>query len=184
MVRRNSSDVQTADGDVICVMISVPVSVPRRDTTVSCEESFCWLLEHVDMKLDSRCPANTATDDYPPTAFNSPRFPHRAKCLLKLALLLPAATPHMARRIPAPHIAPIRNPPGSAGLRQSKIMAQSLKTSADSLYILHSGSSDVPRRYAKKIVARRPVVSLRMVSSSAAVGVVDASPTPTPRMSC
>ena len=56
----------------------------------------------------------------------------------------------------------------------------SLKTSAASLYILHSGSSEVPSLCAKRIVAILPVLSWSTERRSAAVGEADASPTPTP----
>lgn len=69
---------------------------------------------------------------------------------------------------------------GNAGERQSSIIAVSLKTSAASLYILHSGSSEVPNLWAKTTVAMRPMLSWMMESSSAAVGEAEASPTPTP----
>jgi hypothetical protein len=61
-------------------------------------------------------------------------------------------------------------------------MAVSLKISATSRYILHSGSSDVPSLWANRIVAIRPIDSWITLRSSAAVGDADASPTPTPRV--
>jgi hypothetical protein len=69
---------------------------------------------------------------------------------------------------------------GNAGDRQSSTMAVSLKTSAASRYILHSGSSAVPRRCAKRIVAMRPIDSWSTDRSNAAVGEALESPTPTP----
>lgn len=59
-------------------------------------------------------------------------------------------------------------------------MAVSLKMSAASLYILHSGSRDVPNLCAKRMVAIRPIDSCTIDSRRAAVGDADASPTPTP----
>lgn len=59
-------------------------------------------------------------------------------------------------------------------------MAESLKMSAARRYILHSGSSDVPRRWAKRMVAMRPILSWRTESMSAAVGEAWLSPTPIP----
>ena len=118
------------------------------------------------------------------TAFNSPKFPHLAKCALRLALELPAATPHSARKTLEKLSKMTRGIFGSAGDRQSRIMAQSLKTSAASLYILHSGSREVPSLWAKRMVAIRPILSCRTDSKSAAVGEADASPTPTPGVRC
>lgn len=78
------------------------------------------------------------------TALSSPKFPHLAKCALKLALELPAATPQRARKM----LEKLRTSTlmgfGNAGERQSSIMAVSLKKSAASRYILHSGSRLVP----------------------------------------
>ena len=73
------------------------------------------------------------------TAFRSPIFPDFAKCALKVAFELPAATPHKALRTPESVRIPIRTGFGNAGDRQSNIMAESLNTSAANLYILHSG---------------------------------------------
>lgn len=78
------------------------------------------------------------------TAFNSPRFPHFAKCALRLAFELPAATPHKALRILEKLSRTTLRGLGKAGERQSRIMAASLKTSAANRYILHSGSRVVP----------------------------------------
>ena len=75
------------------------------------------------------------------TALSSPRFPHLAKCALKLALELPAATPHRALKTLEKLKSSTRIAFGSAGERQSSIMAASLNTSAARRYILHSGSS-------------------------------------------
>lgn len=69
---------------------------------------------------------------------------------------------------------------GKAGDKQSSTMAVSLKTSAASRYILHSGSRAVPRRCAKRIVAMRPVDSWSTERRSAEVGEAVESPTPTP----
>jgi hypothetical protein len=55
-----------------------------------------------------------------------------------------------------------------------------LNTSADSLYILHSGSRDVPSLCANRIVAIRPMLSWRTERRSAAVGEAWESPTPIP----
>jgi len=52
--------------------------------------------------------------------------------------------------------------------------------SARRRYRLHSGENEGPRRAAKAMVARRESVSWRMVRRRADVGVVVASPTPTP----
>lgn len=60
----------------------------------------------------------------------------------------------------------------------------SLKTSAASLYILHSGSSEVPSLWAKRIVAIRPILSWSTERRRAAVGDAEASPTPTPTKPC
>lgn len=60
----------------------------------------------------------------------SPRFPLRAKCALRLAFALPAATPHSARSALDPLSTTTRVGFGSAGDRQSRTMAQSLSTSA------------------------------------------------------
>lgn len=116
-----------------------------------------------------------------PTAFNSPRFPHLAKCALRLALELPAATPHSALKTLEKLSNNTRGTFGKAGDRQSKIIAESLKMSADSRYDLHSGSNAVPSLWAKRMVAMRPMLSCKTESSKAAVGDAVASPTPTPR---
>ena len=118
------------------------------------------------------------------TAFSSPKLPHLAKCALRLAFELPAATPHNARKTLEKLNKMTRGTFGSAGDKQSRIMAQSLKTSAASLYILHSGSRDVPSLWAKRMVAILPMLSCRTDSRSAAVGDADASPTPTPKIRC
>lgn len=116
------------------------------------------------------------------TALTSARFPQREKCALRLALELPPATPHRARRTPAVLRTVTRGAPaGIIGERQSRIIARSLKTSAASRYILHSGSRAVPTRCAKRIVAIRPEESWRICSSRAAVGEASALPTPTPK---
>ena len=93
------------------------------------------------------------------TAFSSPRFPHRAKCALRLALELPAATPHRARNALEKLKRITRGALGRVGDRQSSTMAASLKMSAANRYILHSCSSETPKRCAKTIVAIRPVLS-------------------------
>lgn len=118
------------------------------------------------------------------TAFNSPKLPHLAKCALKLAFELPAATPHRARKTLEKLSKMTRGIFGSAGDKQSRIMAQSLKTSAASLYILHSGSREVPSLWANRMVAIRPMLSCTTDNKSAAVGEADASPTPTPDIRC
>jgi hypothetical protein len=65
------------------------------------------------------------------TALSSAKFPHLAKCALRLALELPPATPHNARNTPAALRIDTRiTPAGTMGDRQSRIMAKSLKTSA------------------------------------------------------
>jgi hypothetical protein len=69
---------------------------------------------------------------------------------------------------------------GNAGERQSSIIAVSLKISAASRYILHSGSRLVPSLCAKRMVAILPALSCKTESSNAAVGDAEASPTPTP----
>ena len=114
------------------------------------------------------------------TALSSPKFPHLAKCALRLALELPAATPHKALSTLEKLNRSTLGAFGRAGLRQSSTIAVSLKTSAASLYILHSGSSEVPSLCAKRIVAILPMLSCNTDKSRAAVGEADASPTPTP----
>jgi hypothetical protein len=114
------------------------------------------------------------------TAFTSPKFPRRAKCPDKHPFVAPAQTPHRLRRILLPARTPTRMGLGKAGLRQSRIIATSLKTSASSRYILHSGSSAVPSRWAKSIVAIRPSESCRTERRRAEVGDAVLSPTPTP----
>ena len=59
-------------------------------------------------------------------------------------------------------------------------MAASLKMSAASRYILHSGSRDVPSLCAKRIVAIRPMLSCKTERRRAAVGEAWESPTPIP----
>jgi hypothetical protein len=61
-------------------------------------------------------------------------------------LELPAATAHKARRILEQLRITNLISLGNAGERQSKMKEVSLKRSAASRYILHSGSSDVPSR--------------------------------------
>ena len=93
------------------------------------------------------------------TAFSSPKFPHLAKCALKLAFALPAATPHKALKM----LDALNNSTlglrGRTGDKQSRSIAASLKMSAASRYILHSGSRAVPSLCAKRIVAIRPADS-------------------------
>lgn len=103
-----------------------------------------------------------------------------AKCALSDALLLPAATPHRDRRTLEKLRSNTRELLGKAGERQSRIIAASLKISASSRYILHSGSRDVPSRCANRIVAMRPMLSCRTERRSAAVGEAWLSPTPIP----
>jgi hypothetical protein len=114
------------------------------------------------------------------TAFSSPRFPCVAKWALNEALELPAATPHRERSTLDRLNNATLDTFGKAGDRQSKIIAASLNTSADSLYILHSGSRDVPSLCANRIVAIRPMLSWRTERRSAAVGEAWESPTPIP----
>jgi hypothetical protein len=95
-------------------------------------------------------------------------------------LELPAATPHKARRTLEKLRITTLTTFGKAGDRQSRIMAASLKISAASRYILHSGSNDVPSLWANKIVATRPALSWRTVRRIAAVVDAEASPTPMP----
>ena len=113
------------------------------------------------------------------TALSSPKLPHFAKCLLKLALLLPAATPQSALSTPAVVNADIIKGLGNAGLAQSNTMAVSLNMSAANRHILHSGSKASPNLCAKAIVARRPMESWSTERRRAAVGEAEASPTPT-----
>lgn len=115
-----------------------------------------------------------------PTALSSPRFPHLAKCALRLALELPAATPHNALRMLEKPNNTTLGVFGKAGDRQSSTIALSLNISAASLYILHSGSSEVPSLCANRIVATLPILSCNTESKIAAVGDAEASPTPTP----
>lgn len=96
---------------------------------------------------------------------------------------LPAVTPHKALRTLEKLSRSTLGTLGSAGDKQSSIIAVSLKTSAASLYILHSGSSEVPSLCAKRMVANLPILSCMTERSKAAVGDADASPTPTP-VSC
>jgi hypothetical protein len=114
------------------------------------------------------------------TAFNSPKFPFFAKCALRLALELPAHTPHRERRTLENDKMSTLAALGKTGDRQSRIMAVSLKMSAANRYILHSGSNDVPSLCANSIVAIRPMLSCKTLRSNAAVGLAEASPTPTP----
>ena len=149
-------------------------SIPINDMIVSCDESFCcYGISHLILGV--------RLHDYPLTALTSARFPHREKCALRLALELPPATPHRARSTPAVLSTMTREAPaGIMGDKQSRIIARSLKTSAASRYILHSGSRAVPTRCAKRIVAIRPEVSCRICSNRAEVGEASALPTPTP----
>jgi len=114
------------------------------------------------------------------TAFSSPRFPCVAKWALNEALELPAATPHRERSTLDRLNNTTLDAFGKAGDRQSNIIAASLNTSAASLYILHSGSRDVPSLWANRIVAIRPILSWRTERRSAAVGEAWESPTPIP----
>jgi len=114
------------------------------------------------------------------TAFTSPKLPLRAKCALRLALALPAQTPQSALSTLEKLSTTTRSGFGNAGLRQSMTMAVSLKMSAASRYILHSGSRAVPSRCAKRMVPMRPVDSWRTESSNAVVGDAVESPTPAP----
>lgn len=114
------------------------------------------------------------------TALSSPKFPRLAKWADKLAFDDPAHTPHNDRRTLENDKTTTLTGLGNAGDRQSRTIAVSLRISAASLYILHSGSSDVPSLCAKRMVAILPMDSCSTESSSAAVGDALASPTPTP----
>jgi hypothetical protein len=85
-------------------------------------------------------------------------------------LELPAATPHSERRTLERLSKTTLADLGKAGDKQSSIIAPSLKMSAASRYILHSGSSDVPSLCAKRIVAILPMLSCSTERRSAAVG--------------
>ena len=122
------------------------------------------------------------THDLVLTAFNSPKLSPSAKCALRLAFELPAATPHRALRMLEKPRRSTLGVLGKAGERQSSIIAESLNTSAARRYILHSGSNAVPSLWANRIVAMRPMESCTMESNKAAVGDADASPTPTPAL--
>jgi hypothetical protein len=115
-----------------------------------------------------------------PTAFSSPKFPCVAKWALRDAFELPAATPHKLRSTLEQLSKTTLDALGSAGDKQSRIIAESLNMSAANRYILHSGSSDVPSLWAKRIVAIRPILSWRTERRSAAVGEACESPTPMP----
>jgi hypothetical protein len=111
---------------------------------------------------------------------SSAKLPCVAKWALKLALELLPATPQIARKALERLRSNTRDDFGNAGDTQSRIIAASLKKSAASRYILHSGSNAVPSLWAKSMVATRPMLSCRIESSIAAVGEALASPTPTP----
>lgn len=146
-------------------------SMPRREITVSWEESF-YNIKLVFVTLVPRQEL---------TALSSAKFPHLEKWALRLAFELPPATPHRARKTPAVlRIVTRMTPAGTIGERQSRIMAISLNTSAASRYVLHSGSRAVPTRCANKMVATRPDESCRMCRRRADVGDALALPTPTP----
>jgi hypothetical protein len=85
-------------------------------------------------------------------------------------LELPAATPHRLlstlERLNNTTLVDL----GNAGDKQSKSIAASLKISAASRYILHSGSREVPSLWAKRMVAIRPMLSWRTERRRAAVG--------------
>jgi hypothetical protein len=148
--------------------------------TVSWDESFYATVNTAQINLNQQF----SWQIHAHTAFSSAKFPHRAKWALKLAFELPPATPHSARSTPAVLRTVTRTiPAGTIGERQSMIMAISLKTSAASLYVLHSGSRAVPTRWAKRIVAILPDMSCKMWSKRAEVGDASALPTPTP-VSC
>jgi hypothetical protein len=74
-------------------------------------------------------------------------------------LELPAATPQSDRSILERLSKATLEAFGSAGERQSKSIAASLKMSAARRYILHSGSSDVPSLWANRMVAILPILS-------------------------
>ena len=114
------------------------------------------------------------------TALTSPKFPIRAKCCDKLALALPAHTPHKLLNTALTLSTATLSGFANAGDRQSSTIAVSLKISASRRYILHSGSNAVPSRCAKSIVASRPVESCSIVRRRACVGEAVGLPTPTP----
>lgn len=93
------------------------------------------------------------------TALTSPKLPFLAKCALRLALALPAQTPQRLRMMLLKLKTATRTGLGNAGDIQSRTMAASLRMSAARRYFLHSGSSAVPSRWAKRIVAIRPIDS-------------------------
>ena len=148
-------------------------SIPTSEMIVSCEESF-YSCQHQQ-------PSYLGLGLGRHTALTSARFPHLAKCALKLAFAAPPATPHNALNTPAALNTLTRIIPlGTPGLTQSSTIATSLNTSAASRYRLHSGSRAVPARCAKRIVARRPDVSCNTCRRRALVGEAVALPTPTP----
>src|SRR5271170_2306713 len=104
----------------------------------------------------------------------------RAKCELRMAFELPPATPQMALDMLETQRKGILTTFGREGLRQSKMKAKSLKTSAASRYILHSASMRLEAQWAKEMVASLPMDSCRTLSSMAAVAVAFSSPTPIP----
>lgn len=116
----------------------------------------------------------------PLTALSSPRLPALAKWAVKVALELPAATPHRARITLAVHSTVMRSGFGIIGERQSAIIEASLKMSAARRYLLHSGSIELPSLCANSTVAILPAESWKIESNSAPVAVAVASPTPTP----
>lgn len=139
---------------------------------------------YIPISIDTEATASNPTESLL-TALTSARFPHLAKCALKLAFELPPATPQRALSTPAAlRTATLRNPASASGDKQSNNMATSLNTSAASRYVLHSGSMAVPTLCAKMIVASRPVVSWRLRRRRADVGEALALPTPTPVVVC
>lgn len=148
-------------------------SIPAREMMVSCEESFYGYNISISM-YSVYCTERIRT------ALTSAKFPHLAKCALKLAFELPPATPHNALNTPATLKTPTLSFPGAMGEKQSNTMAASLNTSAASRYVLHSGSIAVPARCAKRIVAILPEVSWRMCRRRAEVGEARTLPTPMP----
>lgn len=153
----------------MCDTSRLPATIPKRDIIVSWLESFC---QRVSSSLTK--PMSLLT------ALSSPKFPCVAKWALKDAFELPAATPHRERSTLERLRINILEDFGNAGERQSRIMAASLNISAANLYILHSGSRDVPSLCAKIIVAILPMLSWSTERRSAAVGDACESPTPIP----
>jgi hypothetical protein len=143
--------------------------------TVSWLESFC-----ASKSVARRTIMDELAELETRTALTSPRLPHLAKCALRVAFELPAATPQSALSMLAELNTMIRVGLAKAGDRQSSIMAASLNMSAASLQRLHSGSSADPNLCANKIVMMRPNDSWKTERRRAVVGLALESPTPTP----